>query len=62
MNRKAVTMPGHAYALSWKQSRADRRDADAMRAYAMGKEKLHPIRRMMILSGLAGFNRNVTGD
>ena len=55
--RKPQTMPGHAYALSWKQSRADRRDADAMLAYTRMRAVVTVRARMMILSGLAGFQR-----
>ena len=40
----------------------DTRDAYAMRLYAQGRAKLNPAKRMMLLSGLAAFNRNVTGD
>ena len=38
----------------------DERDAYAMRLYTQGRAKLLPAKRMMLLSGLAGFNRNVT--
>jgi hypothetical protein len=38
---------------------ADKRDADAMATYARMRLSAHG--RRMILSGLAGFNRNVTG-
>jgi hypothetical protein len=38
---------------------ADKRDAQAMATYA--RMRLTTRGRMMVLSGLAGFNRNVTG-
>ena len=38
----------------------DERDAQLMALYA--RLKLSPRGRLMLLSGLAAFNRNVTGD
>jgi len=38
----------------------DERDADLMRLYAFGRDKLIPAKRMMILAGLAGFQRDIT--
>ena len=57
--RRLPAMPAHAYALSWKQSRADRRDADAMLAYTRMRAKLTVRGRIAILSGIAGFTREV---
>lgn len=37
---------------------ADRTDAELMRVLAQGRSKLLPAKRMMLLSGLAAFNRN----
>jgi hypothetical protein len=60
MNRQAATMPAHAYALSWKQLSADQRDADLFRVYTATRlAGIKPHARMMLLSGLAGFNRSI---
>ena len=40
----------------------DERDAELMRLYALGRDKLLPAKRHMILSGLAAFQREVTHD
>ncbi len=42
--------------------RADARDAQLMATLASTQGKVIPAKRMMLLSGLAAFNRNVTGD
>jgi len=53
-------MPGHAYALAWKQFEADKRDADLFRVYAATRQAgINTRARMMLLSGLAGFNRSI---
>ena len=59
MNRKPQTMPGHAYALSWKQLKADQRDADLFRVYTALRSAVNTRARMMILSGLAAFDRSI---
>lgn len=41
---------------------ADRRDAVAMRLFVLSRLYHVPAKRPMLLSGLAGFNRNVTTD
>lgn len=38
---------------------ADLRDAEHMRLYVLGREKLLQAKRLMLLSGLAAFDRNV---
>ena len=38
----------------------DERDAELMRLYVLGRAKLLRAKRMMLLTGLAAFNRNIT--
>ena len=59
MNRQACTMPMHAYILSWKQFEADKKDAELFRVYTALRSAVNPRARMMVLSGLAGFNRSI---
>ena len=62
MERKAVTLPMHAYMLSWKQLEQDRRDAELIETFMATKAAgLRTHARMMLLSGLAGFNRSLNG-
>lgn len=42
--------------------RADARDAQLMATLARTRSTLLPHKRLILLSGLAAFNRNVTGD
>ena len=54
-------MPGHAYMLSWKQFEADRKDAELFEVFTATKQAgLTTHARMMLLSGLAGFNRSIS--
>ena len=40
----------------------DARDADLMALFALTRSALLPAKRMMLLAGLAGFQRNVTEE
>lgn len=53
--RPAAAMLGHALALSFKQSKQDRRDGDAMRSYlGLRAAPVKLAARMAILAGIVG--------
>lgn len=52
-------MPAHAYMLSWKQLEHDRKDAELFRVYTALRHAVNTRARMMLLSGLAGFDRSI---
>lgn len=58
--RLVQTMPAHAYMLSWKQFEQDRRDAELIATFMATKAAgLRTHARMLLMSGLAGFNRSI---
>ena len=57
MTRPACQMPARALMLSWKQQQQDRKDAELMRVYTGLRDVVNARARMMLLSGLAGFQR-----
>lgn len=52
--RPAAAMQGHALALSFRQAKADRSDAERMAVFIRLREHVNARARIMLLSGLAG--------
>lgn len=59
--RPAAAMPGRALMLSWRHRHADQRDADLFRIYTRMRPAVNVRARMMLLSGLAGFQHFTKG-
>lgn len=51
--RHAATMGAHAYALSWKHTEQDKRDAAAIAAFVNLRAVASKYTRILILAGLA---------